>query len=51
MFILGAKAATNFLMEFDWQAYKDARATMQVKLNQEHNVMHVPDVTSIKKPT
>ena len=51
MFILGAKAATNFLMEFDWQAYKDARATMQVKLNQEHNVMHVPDVTSIIKPT
>jgi NTE family protein len=35
MFILGAKAATEFLIGFDWQAYKNDRVTMQVKLNEK----------------
>ncbi|MEP6926096.1 MAG: patatin-like phospholipase family protein [Ginsengibacter sp.] len=35
MFILGVKTATKFLIEFDWETYKDDRATMQVTLNKE----------------
>ncbi len=35
MFIAGAKAATEFLIDFDWQTYKDARKTMQIKLIEE----------------
>ncbi|MDQ2719181.1 MAG: patatin-like phospholipase family protein [Bacteroidota bacterium] len=35
MFILGAKAATDFLIKFDWEDYKNERAVMQVKLNKE----------------
>ncbi len=38
MFILGAKAATDFLIGFDWEAYKNERVTMQVKLNEKMNV-------------
>jgi NTE family protein len=33
MFVLGVKTATKFLIEFDWDAYKNDRATMQVTLN------------------
>ncbi len=32
MFVLGAKAATQFLLEFDWQEYKNERTAMQQKL-------------------
>ncbi len=35
MFVLGAKAATKFLMEFDWETYKGERETMQIQLNKE----------------
>lgn len=35
MFVLGAQAATKFLIEFDWSNYKDERTVMQVKLNAE----------------
>ena len=35
MFVLGAKAATEFLLQFDWAAYKDDRTIMQIKLNTE----------------
>lgn len=35
MFIAGAKAATEFLIDFDWQTYKDARKNMQIKLIEE----------------
>ena len=33
MLVLGAQAATNFLMDFDWDDYKDARAEMQKTIN------------------
>ena len=33
MYILGVKTATKFLIEFDWDAYKNDRTTMQVILN------------------
>jgi NTE family protein len=32
LFILGAQAATDFLMQFDWEAYKRERAGMQSTL-------------------
>ena len=35
MFLLGAKAATKFLKEFDWDTYKNDRTIMQVTLNKE----------------
>ena len=35
MFVIGAKAATKFLIEFDWDSYKNDRSTMQVTLNKE----------------
>lgn len=37
MFVLGAKAATDFLIGFDWETYKNDRVTMQVKLNAKMN--------------
>jgi NTE family protein len=36
MFIRGAKAATEFLIKFEWDAYKDDRTTMQVTLNSKN---------------
>lgn len=36
MFLLGAKAATQFLIDFDWNAYKNGRVEMQAKLVEEH---------------
>ena len=33
MFVLGVKTATKFLLEFDWDTYKNDRTTMQVTLN------------------
>jgi len=35
MFIRGAKAATQFLKEFNWEAYKNNRTVMQMALNKE----------------
>ncbi len=35
MFVLGAKAATKFLMEFNWDDYKNNRTMMQMALNKE----------------
>ncbi len=35
MFVLGAKAATDFLLKFDWDTYKNKRTIMQVTLNSE----------------
>lgn len=35
MFVLGAQAATDFLLNFDWQAYKNNRSSMQMELNKE----------------
>src|SRR5690606_1775284 len=32
LFVLGAKAATSFLSSFDWNAYKQERAGMQITL-------------------
>ncbi|MEO9003941.1 MAG: patatin-like phospholipase family protein [Ginsengibacter sp.] len=46
MFILGAKAATQFLIDFDWAEYKNQRTQMQVKLTNEH----VPEIVT-DKPT
>jgi NTE family protein len=46
MFVLGAKAATQFLIDFNWQEYKGGRTQMQVKLTEEH----VPEMITIKKP-
>ena len=36
MFVLGAKAATQFLIDFDWNQYKNDRIQMQAKLTKEH---------------
>ncbi|MDP4262142.1 MAG: patatin-like phospholipase family protein [Bacteroidota bacterium] len=36
MFVRGAKAATEFLMKFDWEGYKDERKDMRKKLLREH---------------
>ena len=44
MFVLGAKAATQFLIDFDWQEYKGGRTQMQVKLTEEH----VPEMITNK---
>jgi NTE family protein len=35
MFVLGAKAATKFLTEFNWDDYKNNRTIMQMTLNSE----------------
>ncbi|MEO6135272.1 MAG: patatin-like phospholipase family protein [Ginsengibacter sp.] len=35
MFLSGAKAATKFLKEFDWESYKDNRIQMQMTINEE----------------
>jgi NTE family protein len=35
MFVLGAKAATDFLLQFNWDEYKNAREIMQVELNKQ----------------
>jgi NTE family protein len=35
MFVKGAKAATKFLIEFNWEEYKAARRNMQIKLAEE----------------
>ena len=35
MFVAGAKAATQFLVGFDWEDYKTERKIMQIKLNKE----------------
>jgi NTE family protein len=35
MFVKGAQAATKFLKEFDWDAYKNNRTIMQVTLNEQ----------------
>ena len=35
MFVKGAQAAKDFLISFDWEAYKESRSTMSVKLLQE----------------
>ncbi len=35
MFIRGAKTATDFLLQFDWDAYKNDRSDMQQKLLKE----------------
>lgn len=43
MFVLGAKAATEFLLQFNWIEYKNSRADMQVKLNEESNRTNVSD--------
>ncbi|MGN6532531.1 MAG: patatin-like phospholipase family protein [Ginsengibacter sp.] len=36
MFVLGAKAAAEFLIGFDWNQYKNDRIQMQAKLTTEH---------------
>ena len=41
MFVLGAKAATKFLLEFEWETYKNDRTTMQVTLNKERGAAAV----------
>ncbi len=46
MFVLGAKAATQFLIDFDWQKYKDERSQMQVKLTEEQ----APETITTKTP-
>jgi NTE family protein len=46
MFVLGAKAATQFLIDFDWEEYKRDRSQMQVKLTEEN----VPESVTIKTP-
>jgi NTE family protein len=35
MFVLGAKTATKFLIDFDWNSYKDNRTMMQMALNKD----------------
>ena len=35
MFVKGAQAAKDFLISFDWEAYKESRSTMSEKLMQE----------------
>ena len=45
MFILGAQAATEFLMKFDWDDYKGARTIMQKKLNAEKTPGHTSPVS------
>jgi len=35
MFVIGAKAATQFLMDFNWDEYKAARMNMQIKLAEQ----------------
>ena len=37
MFVLGAKAATQFLVDFNWDSYKAARAEMRAKLEEDSN--------------
>jgi NTE family protein len=44
MFVLGAKAATEFLIDFDWKQYKNDRMQMQARLTTEH----IPDIVKNK---
>lgn len=46
MFVLGAKAATKFLIDFNWEEYKKGRTQMQVQITEEH----VPESITTKKP-
>jgi len=39
MFVAGAKAATKFLIDFDWQDYKAARVNMQKTLAEKEGVI------------
>lgn len=48
MFVLGVKAATEFLMKFDWNDYKNARSDMQVKLNEQKPPASAPDTATTK---
>ena len=41
MFVAGAKAATQFLLEFNWNDYKAARVNMQKTLTQEKPELEV----------
>jgi hypothetical protein len=42
---LGAQAATEFLIKFDWDDYKGARTSMQKKLNEEKTPSHTSPAT------
>jgi NTE family protein len=42
MFVLGAKAATKFLIAFDWKQYKNDRIQMRAKLTTEH----IPEIVT-----
>lgn len=37
LFVLGAQAATDFLLQFDWESYKSERAGMQISLVASQN--------------
>lgn len=39
MFVAGAKAATKFLIDFDWQDYKAARVNMQINLTEKEGAI------------
>ena len=48
MLVKGAGAATDFLMDFDWQDYKMARADMQEQMNNTKPVVsHVAQQETI----
>jgi NTE family protein len=38
MFVRGAKAATEFLKKFDWEDYKNSRATMKAEIEKSHGM-------------
>jgi len=42
MFVLGAKSATEFLIGFDWETYKNDRTNMQIDLNKKMGASVVP---------
>jgi NTE family protein len=42
MFVLGAKSATEFLIGFNWESYKNDRTNMQVDLNKKMGATVVP---------
>ncbi len=40
MFVAGAQTATEFLLKFDWDDYKNARTEMQKELNEKESPQH-----------
>lgn len=49
MFVLGAKTATEFLLKFNWDEYKNARSDMQVEINKKESPAKADESSILSK--